>query len=158
MSSDSSDSNQQCNKNDSRIISPAISSSASSSSGDQHEFMPVMNPQHLTLSSLAMDASQVSSIKGPKERDNIETDRLQKRTGYELTQKNGQRIYGGPPPNWYGPPPVKGTEIFVGKVPRDMYEWQLVPIFERVILNLSFLFQFSCLNFLFDYSAVKSTS
>jgi len=104
-----------------------------------------MNPQHLTLSSLAMDASQVSSIKGPKERDNIETDRLQKRTGYELTQKNGQRIYGGPPPNWYGPPPVKGTEIFVGKVPRDMYEWQLVPIFERCgkIYELRLMMDFS---------------
>ena len=47
---------------------------------------------------------------------------------------SGQRIYGGPPPNWKGQAPVKGTEIFVGKVPREMFEWELVPIFEKVIL------------------------
>ena len=46
---------------------------------------------------------------------------------------SGQRIYGGPPPNWKGQAPVKGTEIFVGKVPREMFEWELVPIFEKVI-------------------------
>ena len=55
------------------------------------------------------------------------------KTGYEIVQRNGQRIYGGPPPNWRGPPPCKGTEIFVGKVPREMFEWELVPIFETVI-------------------------
>ena len=48
---------------------------------------------------------------------------------------SGQRIYGGPPPNWKGQAPVKGTEIFVGKVPREMFEWELVPIFEKVILG-----------------------
>ena len=52
--------------------------------------------------------------------------------GYNVTQRNGQRIYGGPPPNWKGPAPDKGSEVFVGKVPRDMYEWELVPLFETV--------------------------
>ena len=52
--------------------------------------------------------------------------------GYNVTQRNGQRIYGGPPPNWKGPAPDKGSEVFVGKVPRDMYEWELVPLFEKV--------------------------
>ena len=59
---------------------------------------------------------------------------LTERTNYNLVQRNGQRIYGGPPPNWVGPPPEKGCEIFVGKVPRDIYEDELVPIFERVSL------------------------
>jgi hypothetical protein len=57
---------------------------------------------------------------------------LMTRTGYNIAQRNGQRIFGGPPPNWTAPPPHKGTEIFVGKVPRDIYEWELVPIFEKV--------------------------
>jgi len=44
-------------------------------------------------------------------------------------QENGQRRY-GPPPNWTGPPPPRGCEIFVGKIPRDCYEDELVPAFE----------------------------
>lgn len=57
---------------------------------------------------------------------------LTKRTNYSLIQRNGQRIYGGPPPNWEGPPPEKGCEVFVGKLPRDCFEPDIVPIFERV--------------------------
>ena len=59
---------------------------------------------------------------------------------WQIILISGQRIYGGPPPNWKGQAPVKGTEIFVGKVPREMFEWELVPIFEKVIffLNVSF--------------------
>jgi Q family heterogeneous nuclear ribonucleoprotein R len=56
---------------------------------------------------------------------------LAKKTGYDLMQTNGQRKY-GPPPDWKGPPPTKGSEVFVGKLPRDMYEDELVPIFEKV--------------------------
>lgn len=32
---------------------------------------------------------------------------------------------------WEGPPPPRGCEVFVGKIPRDMYEDELVPLFER---------------------------
>ena len=32
---------------------------------------------------------------------------------------------------WDGPPPPRGSEVFVGKIPRDMYEDELVPVFER---------------------------
>nr|XP_039273415.1 APOBEC1 complementation factor-like isoform X1 [Styela clava]XP_039273416.1 APOBEC1 complementation factor-like isoform X1 [Styela clava] len=53
------------------------------------------------------------------------------RTGYPLTQENGQRKYGGPPPGWMDPIPGKGCEIFVGKLPRDLYEDELVPVLER---------------------------
>ena len=59
---------------------------------------------------------------------------LQDRTGYEITQRNGQRIY-GPPPDWVGEPPSKGSEIFVGRVPRDCYEPELVPVFSKVSLS-----------------------
>ncbi|KAK3103329.1 hypothetical protein FSP39_018536 [Pinctada imbricata] len=57
--------------------------------------------------------------------------KLMERTGYSMIQENGQRKY-GPPPGWNGPPPARGCEIFVGKIPRDCYEDELVPVFERI--------------------------
>ncbi|KAM9836867.1 putative RNA-binding protein 46 [Aulostomus maculatus] len=56
---------------------------------------------------------------------------LIEKTGYNMVQENGQRKYGGPPPGWEGPVPQRGCEVFVGKIPRDMYEDELVPLFER---------------------------
>ncbi|XP_063750088.1 APOBEC1 complementation factor isoform X2 [Eleginops maclovinus] len=56
---------------------------------------------------------------------------LMLRTGYQLQQENGQRRYGGPPPNWDGPLPERGSEIFVGKLPRDLFEDELVPLCEK---------------------------
>ncbi|XP_040821714.1 RNA-binding protein 47 isoform X1 [Ochotona curzoniae] len=57
---------------------------------------------------------------------------LLERTGYSMAQENGQRKYGGPPPGWDGPHPQRGCEVFVGKIPRDVYEDELVPVFEAV--------------------------
>ncbi|XP_049614621.1 APOBEC1 complementation factor isoform X3 [Syngnathus scovelli] len=48
-----------------------------------------------------------------------------------IRQENGQRRYGGPPPGWEGPPPERGSEIFVGKLPRDLFEDELVPLCEK---------------------------
>uniref|UniRef100_A0A672J990 RRM domain-containing protein n=1 Tax=Salarias fasciatus TaxID=181472 RepID=A0A672J990_SALFA len=55
---------------------------------------------------------------------------LKERTGYKMLQDNRQRTY-GPPPGWDGPPPPHGCELYVGNIPRDMYEDELVPQFER---------------------------
>ncbi|XP_042204863.1 probable RNA-binding protein 46 isoform X2 [Homarus americanus] len=55
---------------------------------------------------------------------------LMLRTGYPLVHENGQRKY-GPPPGWEGPSPPKGCEVFIGKIPRDLYEDELVPVMER---------------------------
>ncbi|KAE8279508.1 putative RNA-binding protein 46 Cancer/testis antigen 68 [Larimichthys crocea] len=49
---------------------------------------------------------------------------LMEKTGYNMVQVNGQRMYGGPPPGWEGPPHPR-LEVFVGKIPRDMYEDEL---------------------------------
>ena len=57
--------------------------------------------------------------------------KLIERTGYSMVQENGQRKF-GPPPNWDGPPPPRGCEIFIGKIPRDIFEDKLVPIFESI--------------------------
>ncbi|KAK3505721.1 hypothetical protein QTP70_004485, partial [Hemibagrus guttatus] len=32
---------------------------------------------------------------------------------------------------WRGPPPPPGCKVFVGRIPRDIYEDKLVPLFER---------------------------
>lgn len=43
----------------------------------------------------------------------------------------GQRKYGGPPPGWEGGTPGAGCEVFCGKIPKDMYEDELIPLFEK---------------------------
>ena len=73
---------------------------------------------------------------------------LMDRTGYQMLQENGQRKYGGPPPGWEGPAPLRGCEIFVGKIPRDCYEDELVPVFEKMgkIYELRLMMDFSGAN------------
>ncbi|XP_078792784.1 putative RNA-binding protein 46 isoform X4 [Oryzias latipes] len=70
---------------------------------------------------------------------------LMEKTGYNMVQENGQRKYGGPPPGWEGPAPPRGCEVFVGKVPRDMYEDELVPLFESAgrIYEFRLMMEFS---------------
>ncbi|KAM3861152.1 heterogeneous nuclear ribonucleoprotein Q isoform 2-T2 [Diretmus argenteus] len=70
------------------------------------------------------------STKGPEEAK-IKT--LLDRTSYTLDVTTGQRKYGGPPPEsvYSGAQPTVGTEIFVGKIPRDLFEDELVPLFEK---------------------------
>uniref|UniRef100_A0A7M4EU62 APOBEC1 complementation factor n=1 Tax=Crocodylus porosus TaxID=8502 RepID=A0A7M4EU62_CROPO len=46
--------------------------------------------------------------------------------------ENGQRKFGGPPPGWDGPPPERGCEIFIGKLPRDLFEDELIPLCEKI--------------------------
>ncbi|ETE67247.1 Heterogeneous nuclear ribonucleoprotein Q, partial [Ophiophagus hannah] len=68
--------------------------------------------------------------KGP---DEAKIKALLERTGYTLDVTTGQRKYGGPPPEcvYSGQQPSVGTEIFVGKIPRDLFEDELVPLFEK---------------------------
>ncbi|GLH06476.1 Sex-lethal homolog, partial [Gryllus bimaculatus] len=73
---------------------------------------------------------------------------LMKKTSYRILQVNGQRRYGGPPPQWSGPPPPKDSEVFVGKIPRNCFEDELVPVFSRVgqIYELRLMMDFSGTN------------
>lgn len=50
----------------------------------------------------------VNPGKGPDE-DNLKA--ILERSGYTLDVTTGQRKYGGPPPNWEGPPPGPGCEV-----------------------------------------------
>ncbi|KAF7704574.1 synaptotagmin binding, cytoplasmic RNA interacting protein, like isoform X4 [Silurus meridionalis] len=70
------------------------------------------------------------SNKGP---DETKIKALLEKTGYTLDVTTGQRKYGGPPPEstHSGAQPTVGTEIFVGKIPRDLFEDELVPLFEK---------------------------
>uniref|UniRef100_A0A1I8FH40 Probable RNA-binding protein 46 n=1 Tax=Macrostomum lignano TaxID=282301 RepID=A0A1I8FH40_9PLAT len=36
-----------------------------------------------------------------------------------------------PPPDWVGTAPNRGCEVFIGKIPRDCFEDELVPVFEK---------------------------
>ena len=77
----------------------------------------------------------------PNERRLVE---LMETTGYSITQTNGQRKF-GPPPDWDAAPPVRGCEVFIGKIPRDLYEDELVPVLQTVgkLYELRLMMDFS---------------
>ena len=83
---------------------------------------------------MTVDEMVVGTPNGSDNEGNTVTDEsltaLTQKTGYAITQENGQRKYGGPPPNWGNRPPPRGAEVFVGKIPRDVFEDELVPVFE----------------------------
>ncbi|GBP10996.1 Heterogeneous nuclear ribonucleoprotein R [Eumeta japonica] len=64
-------------------------------------------------------------VKGPDEEKikNIRTYRLHFRCDHGAN--------GGPPPNWDGPVPGNGCRVFCGKIPKDMFEDELIPLFEN---------------------------
>ncbi|CAB3222349.1 unnamed protein product [Arctia plantaginis] len=72
--------------------------------------------------------SSTVQVKGP---DEEKIKQILARTGYTLDVTTGQRKYGGPPPGWEGGTPGSGCEVFCGKIPKDMYEDELIPLFER---------------------------
>jgi len=53
------------------------------------------------------------------------------RTGYPHEVTPSLRRYGGPPPDWVGPKPTQGVEVFLGKLPEDLYEDELIPLMEK---------------------------
>ena len=56
---------------------------------------------------------------------------LLRRTGYPLKQEAGRRRY-GPHIEWNDRPiPGRGCEVFVGKLPRDCFKDEIVPVFEE---------------------------
>lgn len=65
--------------------------------------------------------------------DETKIKELLSRTGYNLDVTTGQRKYGGPPPPsvCHADTPPSEAEVFIGKIPRDMFEDELVPLFEK---------------------------
>lgn len=78
---------------------------------------------------------------------------------YDVVQENGQRKYGGPPASWTGPPPPKGCEVFIGRLPRDVLEDELFVVFSRIgtIYELRLMMDFSCNNRGFAFVTYTNT-
>uniref|UniRef100_A0A2I2Z523 RRM domain-containing protein n=1 Tax=Gorilla gorilla gorilla TaxID=9595 RepID=A0A2I2Z523_GORGO len=102
------------------------------------------------------------SSKGP---DEAKIKALLERAGYTLDVTTGQRKYGGPPPDsvYSGQQTSVGTEIFVGKIPRDLFEkacpiWDLRLMMDPLTgLNRGYVFvTFFANNRLFVGSIPKS--
>lgn len=73
-------------------------------------------------------ASEAVGKKGP---DEAKIKELLERTGYSLDVTTGQRKYGGPPPDYDGRQPGAGHEVFAGKIPKELFEDELIPLFEK---------------------------
>ncbi|NWU42888.1 DND1 protein, partial [Hylia prasina] len=82
----------------------------------------------------------------------------EKENGIELVQINGQRHYGGPPPGWEGGPPPAGTEVYIARLPQDVYENTLIPLFQSVgkLYEFRLMMTFSGLNRGFAYARYAS--
>ncbi|NXD27683.1 DND1 protein, partial [Spelaeornis formosus] len=82
----------------------------------------------------------------------------EKETGIKLVQINGQRHYGGPPPGWVGDPPPASTEVYISRLPQDVYENTLIPLFESVgkLYEFRLMMTFSGLNRGFAYARYAS--
>ncbi|XP_063302294.1 dead end protein homolog 1-like [Pelobates fuscus] len=81
-----------------------------------------------------------------------------KETKINLVQVNGQRKYGGPPPDWVGEAPGIGSEVYIGKIPQNMYENKLIPLFQTVgkLYEFRLMMTFSGLNRGFAYARYAS--
>ncbi|XDV37642.1 hypothetical protein PO909_007214 [Leuciscus waleckii] len=80
----------------------------------------------------------VSDMEGLQQQQVLNPQRLKslkewvQKSSITLTQVNGQRKYGGPPPDWRGPVPGPGCEVFISQIPHDVYEDRLIPLFQSV--------------------------
>lgn len=63
-----------------------------------------------------------------KNREEVDEE-LRTRTGYSLTVTPTLRKFGGPPPDGSARP--RFSEIFIGKLPRDYFEDELIPVLDR---------------------------
>ena len=95
----------------------------------------------------SFDDSSISNIIGTHPNE-IKTS-VNPDNGYPVRQENGQRKT-GPPPDWPTTrhPPGRGCEVFVGKLPRDCFEEELFPLFERCgqIYEMRLMLDFSGFN------------
>lgn len=70
---------------------------------------------------------------------------LTRSTNYELVQENGQRRLTAPELTTEVKDKIKGGEVFLGRLPRDCYEDELVPVLQTVgrLLELRLMLDFS---------------
>ena len=78
-------------------------------------------------------ASNVPAFSAPSLRSGPDMSKMNEillRTGYNYEHNHVIRKY-GPPPDWVGDPPGSGHELFVGKIPTDCWEDEIIPVFEQ---------------------------
>ena len=83
---------------------------------------------------LGYNSSNVPAYSGPGYRTGPDMSKMNEillRTGYNYEHNHVIRKY-GPPPDWVGDPPASGHELFVGKIPTDCWEDEVIPIFEQI--------------------------
>uniref|UniRef100_A0A5K3FJY1 TORC_N domain-containing protein n=1 Tax=Mesocestoides corti TaxID=53468 RepID=A0A5K3FJY1_MESCO len=140
--SDESDQSSEINEEShTQDISPSLSVTTTQSAKRQNdETKPVSNAEYVGPPNTLMPSIKPPLLPIQPQQKNKNTVvlsreealvRLIERTRYPIMQENGQRRY-GPPPDWVGPAPARGCEIFIGKIPRDCFEDELVPVFESV--------------------------
>lgn len=89
---------------------------------------------YVTKSSTGGDTTATNTASNAEE---AKIKALLERTGYTLDITAGQRKYGGPPPGWEGPAPGTGgsekgcCQVFVGKIPRECFEDEIIPLLEE---------------------------
>ncbi|XP_014228816.1 probable RNA-binding protein 46 [Trichogramma pretiosum] len=114
------------------------------------DFFPKMNEGRRgsasTEASTLSDISGISALSGGS--DCHVTARLldlMTKTDYELVQENGQRRLTAPELTAEVRERIKGAEIFLGRLPRDCYEDELMPILEKAgrLLELRLMLDFS---------------
>ncbi|KAM9795587.1 dead end protein 1 [Neosynchiropus ocellatus] len=78
----------------------------------------------------------------------------------QLTQLNGQRRYGGPPPGWEGHAPGARCEVYISQIPHDVYEDVLIPLFSRIgpLWEFRLMMNFSGQNRGFAYAKYGSSA
>jgi len=90
-----------------------------------------------------------SPIKCPLDEDRLKIidEMLANRPNYKIEQINGQRLYRVENDEQMAEP-MRGSEVFIGRLPRDCYEDELVPIFEEIgpIRRLRLMMDFSGTN------------
>ncbi|CAF3040265.1 unnamed protein product [Rotaria socialis] len=91
------------------------------------------NPQQPKLSSNDPQSSQGFGENARTHKPGPDEAKLKlilERTGYKTEVTAGQRKYGGPPPD--GPErPASRSEVFIGKLPREIFEDELIPLCEK---------------------------
>ncbi|XP_073677062.1 dead end protein 1 [Garra rufa] len=99
-----------------------------------------------------MEGQQLQQVLNPERLKSL--NEWAQNSSITLKQVNGQRKYGGPPPGWQGPPPGPGCEVFITQIPRDVYEDQLIPLFQSVgtIYEFRLMMNFSGQNRGFAYA------
>ncbi|XP_043113299.1 dead end protein 1 [Puntigrus tetrazona] len=99
-----------------------------------------------------MEGQQLQQVLNPQRLKSLQE--WMQKSSTTLTQVNGQRKYGGPPPDWQGPVPGPGCEVFISQIPRDIYEDRLIPLFQSVgaIYEFRLMMNFSGQNRGFAYA------